>query len=199
MNYKHLLLALSLVFVADIASGQTTSSDSIMSELQRITELPKVTPYFLVHQYLSVVVEQIPEKEGEILSTPEVLNTFSANGNGFQSPFKDEEIEVTDISHDGKHIYVWKFPEPKFLREALYVTFIPIEGHYKAFAISIGQLVDWEISTSNELSRSTRGRVKRPDNAQECVKLLIDRGALTGEVTPGEFFQEGYEAPKYSE
>lgn len=77
------------------------------------------------------------------------------------------------------------------------MAFIPVDGHYKAFAISIGQMVDWEISTSTESARATFGRVKKPANAKECVDLLVERGALTGEITPGEFFQEGYSAPEY--
>lgn len=199
MNYlKSLLLSLILINTQAVATLQNPTTDSIMANLKSKTDMPTVSPYYIVHQYLSVIVEQISEEDGEILSSPEILNTFSTNGNGFHSPFRDEDIKVTEVNREGKQIYVWQFPEPKFLREALYVAFIPIEGRYKAFAISIGQLVDWEISTSNEYSRSTRGRVKRPENAQECVDLLIKRGALSGEITPGEFFQEGYECPPYS-
>ena len=189
---KILLLALIFICPSAIATLQTPSTDSIMAELKRKTDLPTVSPYYLVHQYLSVIVEQISEDDREILSSPEILNTYSTNGNGFSSPFRDEEIKVTQI-------YVWQFPEPKYLREALYLAFIPINGYYKAFAISIGQMVDWEISTSNELSRQTYGRVKRPATAQECVNFLIKRGALTGKISPGEFFQEGYKAPPYSD
>ena len=58
-----------------------------------------------------------------------------------------------------------------------------------AFAISIGQLVDWEISTSDEHTRHTFGRVKKPENAQECVDLLIERGAMTGTITPRDFYR----------
>lgn len=185
-TFKTLLLILSLTSLSSIAAVDEPSTDSIMTELKRNTDLPTVSAYFLIHQYLSVIVEQIPEEDGEILSSPETLNTFSTNGNGFRSPFSDEEIKVTEINHDGKQIYVWQFPEPKYLREALYVAFIPVNGYYKAFAISIGQLVDWEISTSNELSRHTFGRVKRPKNAMECVNLLIKRGALN----PANFFKK---------
>ena len=196
---KILLLALIFICPSAIATLQTPSTDSIMAELKRKTDLPTVSPYYLVHQYLSVIVEQISEDDSEILSSPEILNTFSTNGNGFSSPYRDEEIKVTEITYDGKQIYVWQFPEPKYLREALYLAFIPINGYYKAFAISIGQMVDWEISTSDELSRHTYGRVKRPATAQECVNFLIKRGALTGKISPGEFFQEGYKAPPYSD
>ena len=200
MNYlKSLLFALLLTNFPAIATLQDPSTDSIMADLKSKTDMPTVSPYFLVHQYLSVIVEQISEDDGEILSSPEILNTFSTNGNGFLSPFRDEDIKVTEVTREGKKIYVWQFPEPKYLREALYVAFIPIDGHYKAFAISIGQLVDWEISTSNEYSRSVRGRVKRPENAQECVDLLIERDALSGEVTMGELLQDGYECPPYSD
>ncbi len=51
-------------------------------------------------------------------------------------------------------------PEPSYLREALYISFVPVDIHYQAYAICIGQLVDWEISSSTEKSRSTYGRIK---------------------------------------
>lgn len=170
-----------------------------MSSSHDNAELPKVTPYFFQHQYLSVVAPMIDEKNGQIFETPDFLNTIGPAANGFSSPFSDNEISVEALEVDGKKIYVWKFPEPEFLREALFIAFVPVKGNYLPIAISIGQLVDWEISISNEKNRSTFGRLKKPSNAKECVDLLIERGALTGEIIAGEFYQEGYEGPKYRE
>lgn len=158
-------------------------------------DLPMVSPYFLQHQYLSVVAAMIKEADGFILQSPEILNTLSANGNGFRSPFKDNDIKVDSVRTDGKTVYVWRFPEPEYLREALYMAFFPGNGFYKAYAISKGQLVDWEISTSTEKSRATYGRIKRPESAQECVELLKSRGAMKGEISGGEFRQDGYSSP----
>lgn len=163
------------------------------------SELPRVSPYFFQHQYLSVVVPMIEEKDGVILSTPYILNTVSPSGNGFRSPFTDDDISVEVFDVESKKIYVWKFPESKYLREALYMAFVPVNGFYKAFAVCIGSMVDWEVSVSTEKSRATFGRIKRPISAKECLDILIDRGVLTGDIVPGEFFQEGYKAPTYRE
>lgn len=186
-----------LAFFAVAANGQNVEKDSVDWIEQSLEKLPVVSPYFLQHQYLSVVAPDIDEHDGYILETPEILNSISANGNGFQSPFSDSEIEVSVIEDEGKRIYVWHFPEPEFLREAVYMAFIPVDGCYKAYAISIGQLVDWEISTSTESARSTFGRVKKPESAKECVELLKKRGAYTGKITMGEILQDGYTAPEY--
>lgn len=171
--------------------GQNTDYITAMQ-----AELPKVSPYFFQHQYLSVVVPLIAENDGYILESPEILNTISSTGNGFRSPFTDEEIHVDKFNDDGKDIYVWTFPEPQYLREALYIAFFPVEGYYKAVAISIGDWVDWEISTSTQTSRATYGRIKRPANAEECVKLLKERHADKSIITPGEFLQDGYTPPE---
>lgn len=77
------------------------------------------------------------------------------------------------------------------------MAFIPVDGKYMAYAISIGAYVDWKISTSTEAGRTTYGRVKHPDSAKECLDILIERGVLAGKIAPGEFFQEGYDPPSY--
>lgn len=161
------------------------------------SSLPVVSPYFLQHQYLSVVAPMIGETEGFLLESPETLNTLTPADSGFRSPFSDGQITVEKFVTDGKDIYVWRFPEPEYLREALYMVFVPVDGQYQAFAISIGETVDWEVSKSTETSRSTFGRIKKPESAEECVMLLKERGLMTGRITPGEFFQEGYAAPRY--
>lgn len=194
INLKALISAL-LLLVAVNSYGQDT--DAVDSTQRQDYALPVATPYYLQHQFLSVIAPSVPEGEGEVFETPLVLNTFSTTGNGFRSPFRDEEIEVTAFEDEGKKIYVWRFPESQYLREALYMMFVPVDGHYKAYTISIGQMVDWEISTSSETSRSTFGRVKKPESARECLELLKSRGAYTGHITPGEFFQEGYIGPAY--
>ena len=189
----NLFILWTIVLSTFHVSGQETFDESEFNG----SPLPLVSPYFLQHQYLSVIAPMIKEDDGYILETPEILNSTSATGNGFLSPFNDNDIHVELIEDDGRKIYVWRFPEPEYLREALYMAFIPIDGHYKAFAISIGATVDWEISTSTENARSVRGRVKRPESAKECVELLKERGAYSGEVSMGEFIQEGYTCPEY--
>lgn len=79
--------------------------------------------------------------------------------NGFRSPFKDSDITIKEFKVSDKTIYVWRFPESQYLREALYMTFVPKDGHYIAYAISIGLYVDWELSTSTESSRQVFGRI----------------------------------------
>ncbi len=193
---KHLL---AIIFTAIIAMqfnavhAQGMDSKSMAEK----AELPTVNPYFFQHQYLSAVVTQIAEFDGMILETPEILNTISPVQNGFQSPFTDDQIKVEKIEDEGNVIYVWQFPEPQYLREALYIAFVPINSYYKAFAISVGQTVDWEVSTSTDSYRTTRGRIQKPESPRKCYDLLKARGVLTGEITPGEFFQEGYKAPQY--
>ncbi len=196
-NLSKLFEGVVLAFFAVAAKGQNVEKDSVDWIDQSLEKLPVVSPYFLQHQYLSVVAPDIDEHDGYILESPEILNSISANGNGFQSPFSDSEIEVSVIEDEGKRIYVWHFPEPQYLREAVYMAFIPVDGCYEAYAISIGQLVDWEISTSTESARSTFGRVKKPESAKECVELLKKRGAYTGKITMGEILQDGYTAPEY--
>ncbi len=154
---------------------------------------------FLSASIFVSVAPMIEDTDGEVFADPKALNTISPSMNGFCSPFKDEDISVEMVEAEGKKIYVWKFPEPEYLREALYLAFVPVDGHYKAYAICVGQLVDWEISTSSEKSRATYGRVKRPENATECVELLIERGALTGEIKMGDFIQGSYKSPSYRE
>ncbi len=177
-----------------LGQAQNLETPDSISAIQ--TDFPTVSPYFFQHQYLSVVAPMIADQDGYILEDPEILNTISPEGNGFCSPFKDEDIRVDKVIDDGMTVYVWTFPRPQHMREALYMAFFPVDGCYKAVAISIGQLVDWEISTSNQNSRSTYGRIKLPANAQECVKLLKERNADKAQITPGEFLQEGYTPPE---
>lgn len=189
-----LFLSLVLAFSAVPAFCQeVTEPDSTIS----VSDIPVVSPYFFQHQYLSVIAPNVPEEYGHIFGTQEPLNTFEPTDIGFQSPFKDEDIEISAFEDEGKKIYIWRFPETEYLREALYMAFVPIDGKYMAYAISIGQMVDWEISTSSENSRTTFGRIKKPETAQECLDLLKSRGAYTGSITPGEFLQEGYTCPDY--
>lgn len=187
------LIALALLCPMTVHGQNAETIDSIMAIR---SDLPVVSPYFLQHQYLSVLAPSIPESDGDALEDPLILNTLSAVGNGFCSPFKDVDIHVDKVDDDGRTVYVWRFPEPKYLREALYIAFFPVDGFYKAVAISIGSMVDWEISTSTQTSRATYGRVKRPSDAKECVKLLKERNADKPEITPGEFLQEGYTPPE---
>lgn len=190
-------MLISMIFVLTLnVNGQGAFIDTVSNAVDD-RSVQSVTPYFLQHQYLSVVAQMVADVDGYIFEDPNILNTISATGNGFNSPFADDDIKVDKIEIDGKSIIVWRFPEPVYLREALYMAFIPIDGHYKAFAVCVGQMVDWEISTSTETSRHTFGRIKKPESGRECVNLLIERGALTGNITPGEFLQEGYSAPKY--
>ena len=196
---KNLTYILALAFMwLPIAVLARTNVDEL-SQLTNASELPRVSPYFFQHQYLSVVAPMIAEKDGEILSAPYILNTVSPEGNGFRSPFSDDEISVDAFDVEGRRIYVWSFPESKYLREALYMAFVPVDGFYKAFAVCIGSMVDWEVSVSTENSRATFGRIKKPASAKECLDLLIDRGVLTGNIVPGEFLQDGYKAPSYRE
>lgn len=197
-TFWRLFIVAATILSSGLANAQELidSAKVWMDELQE--SLPKVSPYYLQHQYLSVVASMIGEKDGEmILDSSTILNSLSPIGNGFLSPFKDEEISVERFEVDGKIIFVWSFPESEYLREALYMAFIPVDGKYRAYAISIGASVDWEISTSTESYRETFGRVPRPGSAKECLDILIERGALTGKISPGEFFQEGYKSPCY--
>lgn len=193
---KTRIIILISIFMALSVNGHEVNTDSIKNIVDD-TDLPLVTPYYFQHQYLSVVAPMVDKSDGDIFETPFVLNTYSTIGNGFRSPFADSDIHTEKIAVDGKDIYVWRFPEPEYLREALYMVFVPFDGHYNAFAICIGQMVDWEISTSAETFRKTFGRIKKPESAQECVDLLIKRGLLTGDITPGEFIQDGYNPPEY--
>lgn len=193
---KNVFLILFLLVAVSYGAGAQTLPDSVAGDTE-MTGLPKVTPYFMQHQFLSVVAPMVAESDGFIFADPEILNTSSANGNGFSSPFRNDEITVDSVSVSGKLVYVWRFPEPEYLREALYMAFVPVDGHYMPYAICIGQMVDWEVSLSTQSSRATYGRIKRPESAQECVDLLVGRGALTGTIEPGVFYQEGYEGPKY--
>ena len=179
------------------AQNEPESQNEAAMDSIDVSWLPVVAPYYFQHQFLSVIAPTIEEQDGYILESPEILNEYTPIGNGFLSPFKNEDIKIEVIDDGGKKVYVWRFPEPEYLREALYMAFFPGDGHYEAFAISIGRDVDWEISQSTESYRSTSGRVKKPESARECFELLKDRGAFTGEITPGEFFQEGYEGPEY--
>ena len=189
------LILLVCLLTAVVASAQNADNDSIRNHKE--IERPVVTPYFLQHQYLSVIAPMVAEEDSAVFATPDFLNTGFAAENGFKSPFRDDEIVVETIECEGKNVYVWRFPDPEYLREALYIAFFPVDGKYQAYAISIGQLVDWEISVSTSSSRRTFGRVKHPDNAAECVELLKNRGAFTGEISPGVFIQDGYKGPEY--
>lgn len=185
----------SLLMAGVIHTFAQTVQDDIPAEV--LANLPKVSPYFFQHQYLSVVAEEIDYQDGDLLADPYVLNSFSPPRNGFLSPFDDEDIQISVIEKDGKKVYVWKFPESSYLREALYMAFFPVDNHYRAYSICIGQMVDWEISTSKSNSRSCYGQVKKPESAAECVDLLTQRGAFSGTITPGVFLVEGYQTPSY--
>lgn len=156
----------------------------------------EMTPYYFAHQWLSVLAPKIETGDGDILASPKMLNTIFAENNGLTSPFADEDIAVETFKVNGKTIYVWQLPEPKKLRESLYVVFVPEDGHFMAYAISIGQAVDWELSTSNDWSRSTYGRVKRPESAADCVEVMKGCGVFDGKIIPGEFIQKGYQCPE---
>lgn len=194
---KGLAMSLFLLFALTFnVIGQNTVTVSTDTN-QIDNSFTVVTPYFFQHQYLSVIAQWVPESDSYIFEDPNHLNTITPAINGFKSPFADSDISVEKVNIGGKDIIVWKFPEPEYLRESLYMAFIPVDGKYMAFAISIGQMVDWEISTSTKVARSTYGRVKKPESARECVKLLIDRGALTGTISMGQPFQDNYTAPEY--
>lgn len=187
------LISLSLLVLAMLAGPVHVYADDVVADsVAAQSDLPVVTPYFMHHQFLSVVAPKIDLDDAQLLASPTILNSISPEGNGFRSPFADSDIEVTPITDGDLQIFVWRFPEPQHDREALYMAFIPVDGHYIAYAISPGKRVDWEISTSTSKSRGTYGRVKRPESAQECYDLLKARGALTGKITPGDFIQEGY-------
>ncbi|MDE5608652.1 MAG: hypothetical protein K2I64_06940 [Muribaculaceae bacterium] len=194
---------MACVFVlagSSIACGQTADDnrllpDSLISDID-LQEIPTVSRYYFVHQYLSVIAPEIDAGYSGIFEDITNLNSLTPMLNGFRSPYTDEDISVETFEHDGKLIYVWQLPEPQHLREALYVAFFPYEDHYRAVAISIGMNVDWEISTSDELSRHTYGRVRRPDSAKDCMEILIQRNAMGKNIDPGEFFQEGYKCPE---
>lgn len=191
---KVLLMVLSLSSLSVSAQNESVD-DNVMVDSVAEAESSTVSRYYFVHQYLSVLVPLLPDQNENLLMTPEFLNTAIAAEIGFKSPYDDMEITVDEVERDGKTIYVWQFPEPKHLREALYLAFFPYEGKYRPVAISIGKDVDWEISISNENYRETFGRIKRPESAEECVDLLIERGAITPHIRGGEFLQEGYVAP----
>lgn len=157
----------------------------------------EMTPYYFAHQWLSVIAPQIPVEDGEILASADMLNTDLAGQNGLVSPFANDDIVVETFIVDAKTVYVWKLPEPQKLRQALYVVFVPDDGHFKAYAISIGQMVDWELSTSDDSKRSTYGRIRRPSSAADCVEAMKERGVFSDKIIPGEFMQEGYQSPSY--
>lgn len=190
-----LLLMLAMGSLSVSAQSESDYGDYALVDSVAAESLPTVSRYFFAHQYLSVVAPQVTEDEVFMLMTPEFLNTLIPADYGFASPYSNEEISVEAVERDGKTIYVWQFPEPKHLRESLYIAFFPGEDGYKAVAISIGELVDWEVSVSNKNYRQTFGRIKRPESAVECVDLLIARGAMTPDIQGGDFIQEGYVAP----
>ncbi|MDE7386883.1 MAG: hypothetical protein K2N28_07065 [Muribaculaceae bacterium] len=192
-------LFLSLTLTLSAVSAYCQEVIELDTTAIHLADMHVVSPYFFQHQYLSVIAKNVPEEDGEIFGWPKPLNTYEPIDIGFLSPFKDEEIEVSIFEDEGKKIYVWRFPETEYLREALYMMFVPFDGHYIAYAISIGQWVDWEISISDEKKRATFGRVKKPESAQECFELLKSRGAYTGKITPGEFLQKDYTCPSYRE
>lgn len=187
MKYCNIIIADSSIpaDLRDVAA-------EIQKGLDDSGELQEVSPYYLVHQWLSVIAPVVTAENIELLESPGLLNTRLAAQNGIKSPFSDADIEVTEIDADGKRVFVWKFPEPKGEREALYTAFIPVDGVYTAYSICRGRDVDWELSTSDESKRNTFGRIKRPESAAECVELLKERGAFSGDIKPGEFIQEGY-------
>lgn len=195
------LYCLTVVTCSQIACGQSVDDDiilpdSIISDIEK-QDLPVVSRYYFAHQYLSVVAPEIEESDGALFEDVTNLNTLTPMMNGFRSPYTDSEITVETFEHDGKAVYVWSFPEPHHLREALYVAFFPYDGAYRAVAISIGQMVDWEISISDERMRQTFGRVAKPETPRECFNVLLERGAMHERIIPGEFFQEGYVCPEY--
>lgn len=203
LTYNQIYIAMKNVFlflfmllaVSHVSVAQTEPDTAAINALD--AGLPKVSPYYMQHQFLSVIAPEVPVSDGFVFSEPEILNTYMAAHNGFRSPFRDEDIAVDSVSVADKMVYVWRFPEPEYLREALYMAFVPVDGKFVPYAICIGQLVDWEVSVSTQSYRGTYGRIKRPDSAQECVDLLVGRGALTSNISPGDFFQEGYKGPEY--
>ena len=189
---KRLIFILSVLLLTGLGlNAQTTTV--IGPDSTSTKELPTVSLYYFEHQFLSVIVPDIPPGQDTILGDPEILNTLIPADLGWKSPFAVNDIEVTAFDVDGKHVYVWKFPQPTKMRDALFMAFFPVEGVYKAYSICLGQFVDWEVSTSSSTNRSVFGRIKCPESAEECVGLLIDRGAFSGEITPGPFIQDGFE------
>lgn len=195
---------LAIVFVALAAlaipvrvEAQIDETPLINIDSLDVGRLPTVSRYYFAHQYLSVVTPQVAEADGDgVFLTADNLNTLTPCWNGFLSPYADSDITIEAFEHDGHKIYVWRFPEPQHLREPLYIAFFPVDGHYKAVAISIGQYVDWEISVSDASMRQTFGRVPRPESARECMELLLEHGAMRAMFDPGEFFQDDYVCPE---
>ncbi len=197
-NFSVFLTALFFLFSISHAKAQEVADSVLVNGEISTFNLPTVSPYFFQHQFLSVIAAEVPEEAGSgLFNSPNQLNSYVPFVNGFKSPFADSDIKVETFEDEGKKIYVWQFPETQYLREALYMAFIPVHGKYVAYVICIGQEVDWEISKSTQQMRNTFGRVKKPNSAKECVEILKKRGAFSGIVSPGEFFQEGYKSPSY--
>lgn len=196
--FRQMLTAIVAMGCSIAAMATQPTDDSDATSVVNVDSLPIVSVYYFENQYLSIVAPQVELSNSSIFADAEILNTLMPMELGFISPFKDEDIDIEQFEVDGKIVYIWKFPEPKYQEESLYMAFVPNGDVYKAYGISIGRTVDWQISTSYDYGFSSSGRVKRPDSARECLDLLIERGAMTGTITPGDFLQEGYVTPPYS-
>lgn len=153
------------------------------------TPLQVVTPYQFCLQWLAGFgyMVKVGSDEESILASPEFINTVSLRRRGLRSPFKDSDISVEVVEIDGKKVFVWKFPEPKEAPLPLYEAFVPVGDSYVPYMLEKSVFVDWMLGTSDKKAHSSFGEAPRPKDAADFVRILKERGAFEGKITPGAF------------
>lgn len=153
------------------------------------TPLQVVTPYQFCFQWLAGFgyMVKVGSDEESVLASPEFINTVSLRRRGLRIPFKDSDISVEVVEIDGKKVFVWKFPEPKEAPLPLYEAFVPVGDSYVPYMLEKSVFVDWMLGTSNKKAHSSFGEAPRPKDAADFVRILKERGAFEGKITPGAF------------
>lgn len=91
----------------DNGGGEIAADDDIRAledYINKTADYPTVTPYYFQHQYLSVVAPMVADGDGYVFANAEILNELSPMGNGFKSPFANEDIKIEHFLDEGRDI-----------------------------------------------------------------------------------------------
>lgn len=112
-----------------------------------------------------------------MLGTPMIADKILKESD-IVSPFKSDDITVDTIRHNDETIIVWTFPEPKEVPIALYIAFVPDNGHYSVYTLEKTFNFDdnelWIIGGITSGSHTSYTDIPRPASPEDFVAKLLE-------------------------
>lgn len=134
--------------------------------------------YDYQYQFLPMLAERA--ETGDVgmymLGTPLIADKILKESD-IVSPFKPDDITVDTIRHNDDTIIVWTFPEPKEVPIALYIAFVPDNGHYSVYTLEKTFDFDnnelWVIGGMKTRAHTSYTDTPRPASPQDFVSKLL--------------------------